>query len=164
MYSVRGPDGKTYGPVPIDVLRQWVREGRVLPTTMVVEMDSGFEVSASTVPGLFSAMPGSPAQPPSPYPRAQNVHQPLPGFSPSAQNDLNMGWTYFGIGTFGCVCCTILAWIFYPLAIVNANKVLAAGDQRGQTLKMLSIIFLIVSVVFLILSLTLNLVPLIMGL
>jgi hypothetical protein len=160
MYSVRGPDGKLYGPVPIDVLRQWVREGRILPTTMVIEQDSGFEVMANTIPGLFSPGPADWSQPPSPYPRSQNSYQPAAGYAaPLTQQDLNTGWTYFGIGTFGCVCCTILALIFYPMAIMNANKVLAAGDQRGQTLKILSIIFLILAIVALIFSIAFNLIP-----
>lgn len=145
MYTVRGPDGNVYGPVSIDVLRQWVREGRVLPTTMVTEVETGFEVAASSLPGLFTMGPTDWSQPPSPYPRTQPGSGPVPGYSPQTQQELSMGWTYFGIGVFGCFCCAVLSWIFYPLAIVNANRVIAAGDQRGQTLKILSIVFLVLA-------------------
>lgn len=136
-----------YGPVSIDVLRQWVREGRVLPETMVTEVETGFEVAASSVPGLFTTGPSDWSQPPSPYPRTQPGYVPGPIYSPAAQQDLTIAWTFFGIGVFGCLCCSLLSWVFYPLAIVNANKVIAAGDPRGQTLKTLSIVFLVLAAI-----------------
>jgi hypothetical protein len=149
MYSFRAHDGKVYGPVPFATLQQWAQQGRILPTSTLIEQATGKEMLAAELPGLFAQEPpaGGWAEPPqqSPYPRQT---APQYGNPP----ELGTGWTYFGIGAFGCLCCALLSWIFFPLAIVNANKVLARGDGRGQTLKVLSIVFLILSVVAVVLN------------
>jgi hypothetical protein len=145
MYSFRASDGKYYGPVPLETLRQWVAESRVVPTSTIIDHESGRECFASEIPNLFptEGPPKDWSTPPpeTPYPRG-------PGYSPSAPNaDLSTGWTLFGVGVFGCLFCGIVAWICFPLAIANANKALAIGDQRATTLKTLSIVFLVLSIV-----------------
>jgi hypothetical protein len=41
VYSIDGADGRTYGPVEIDVLVQWAREGRVVSKSAVTDHDTG---------------------------------------------------------------------------------------------------------------------------
>jgi TM2 domain-containing membrane protein YozV len=41
LYSIVGADDKEYGPVDINVLVQWAREGRIVARTTVVEHGSG---------------------------------------------------------------------------------------------------------------------------
>jgi hypothetical protein len=48
-YYVLAVDGKTYGPVDPDGLRQWVREGRIVAATRLREEESGREVAASDI-------------------------------------------------------------------------------------------------------------------
>ena len=50
-------EGKEYGPVDLDVLREWKREGRVLPTNEVRGVDVDLWTTAAKIPDLF----GSPA-------------------------------------------------------------------------------------------------------
>ena len=68
-YYVQGSDGKTYGPVEITELEQWVREGRVLRDTKLRSAENGAEVEAHAVPQLhlvFASM--TPAVAPPLYP------------------------------------------------------------------------------------------------
>ena len=63
-YWVQSPDGREYGPVDLGGLMQWVREGRVLPSTPV-RKNADAAVAASLLPevsGLF--VPAAPALPP----------------------------------------------------------------------------------------------------
>ncbi len=72
-YYLIGPDGAQYGPADINILRQWVKEGRVNQTTPLVEEGSLRPLRASEIPGLFETPSGYPSSPwssaPSPYPR-----------------------------------------------------------------------------------------------
>jgi uncharacterized membrane protein len=59
-YFVASPDGKEYGPVDVQGLLQWVREGRVLKATLI-RKGSADPVPAETLPELVVAF--SPAPP-----------------------------------------------------------------------------------------------------
>lgn len=150
MFSVLGADGRVYGPVDLDTLRQWVAERRVVPTTEVIEIATQRRMPASYVPGLFDSRPGETwAQPPrSPYPRKFNT-QPV---SPAGA-DLTTGWVFFALGAVGCVTCAILSLVFFPLAIAQANRPEVSLSQAASTLRILSIIFLVLSVLSLVLYL-----------
>ncbi len=60
MYSVIGADGQLYGPVPMDTLKQWCREGRILPTTSLMPAGSSQMLRASDIAELhpFFVQPG----------------------------------------------------------------------------------------------------------
>ncbi len=66
MYKILGADGKEYGPVTADTLRQWVREGRANAQTQVQPVaESGWK-SLATVPefaDIFAAAPPQAAPP-----------------------------------------------------------------------------------------------------
>jgi hypothetical protein len=64
MYKVRGIDGKEYGPVSAEVLRQWLSERRLTPQTMVQQEGSTEWRPVSSVPELASLF-GTPMPPPS---------------------------------------------------------------------------------------------------
>jgi hypothetical protein len=54
--------GKEYGPVDLDVLREWKREGRLLSANEArLESESQWS-SAGAIPGLFQSMPLAPSQ------------------------------------------------------------------------------------------------------
>lgn len=81
-YFVTGSDGNQYGPVEGDVLQQWVREGRVLPSTMLKDAASGRDFAASSLPGLFQpAAPQAPAPPMTPPPGTGTGNPAQPNFS-----------------------------------------------------------------------------------
>jgi hypothetical protein len=68
-YYVLAVDGKTYGPVDLEGLKQWVREGRIVASTRLRDASTGLDVTASDVPelreqlGFGSPPPGSSWQP-----------------------------------------------------------------------------------------------------
>jgi len=61
--------GKEYGPANIDTLREWKREGRLLPENEARNMGADLWSTAAAIPGLFEAATsganaGSPIEPP----------------------------------------------------------------------------------------------------
>src|SRR5213593_4463262 len=61
--------GKEYGPADIDTLREWKREGRLLPENEARNTGADLWSTAAAIPGLFdlaATMPiaGQPTQPP----------------------------------------------------------------------------------------------------
>ena len=46
-------EGKEYGPADIDTLREWKREGRVLPQNEARNAGADLWSTAATIPGLF---------------------------------------------------------------------------------------------------------------
>ena len=61
--------GKEYGPANIDTLREWKREGRLLPENEARNMGADLCSTAAAIPGLFEAATsganaGSPIEPP----------------------------------------------------------------------------------------------------
>ena len=66
-FWVVAADGKEYGPVPLETLILWVREGRVVPTTRI-RRDDGEPAEARTFPELAGPLgegPSRPGEPPS---------------------------------------------------------------------------------------------------
>ncbi len=56
MYGVVGTDGVVYGPVPVAALFEWVAQGRIVPTTTLIDWQ-GRHLAASAVPELQGAFP-----------------------------------------------------------------------------------------------------------
>lgn len=71
MYRIIGADGKSYGPVPTEQLRQWIREGRVngwtqvqaegatdwRPASAFPELSAGFSSGGTGTPPRLGAGP-----------------------------------------------------------------------------------------------------------
>ena len=79
MYTVVGGDGQRYGPVDMDTLTQWIKEGRILPTTNLIDPIDGRTLQAQDAPVLYGMFPTATAVPPS----APGMGQP-PGYFPSS--------------------------------------------------------------------------------
>ena len=62
-WTARGEDGREYGPVPFEVLRRWVAEGRVVDDSRVRREGGVFEPAAS-FPELALLFPRDAAPPP----------------------------------------------------------------------------------------------------
>jgi hypothetical protein len=60
MYKILGGDGKEYGPVTADTLRQWLAEGRANAQTMVLAEGGSNWVALGSLPE-FAAAPVAPA-------------------------------------------------------------------------------------------------------
>src|SRR5262245_39879395 len=63
MFKIRGADGKEYGPVTVDQLRQWIREGRAGAQTQVQPVETTTWSPLSQLPAfaeLFASPPPLP--------------------------------------------------------------------------------------------------------
>lgn len=76
---ITGADGREYGPVTFDQLREWKDDNRVGPNTQIRNFHTGQVLVASAVPGLFAApqvvAPAHWSQPPAP---GSVVYNPAP--------------------------------------------------------------------------------------
>jgi hypothetical protein len=85
MYKVLGSDGKEYGPVTADQLREWAAQGRANGQTMVQADGTTGWKALGTVPELAGLVGGAPAgalppiapQPPAP---ARAATAPIPNY------------------------------------------------------------------------------------
>src|ERR1051325_5187828 len=65
-YQIIGSDGAQYGPIALEQLRAWIREGRVSRDTQVQRSDRQIWMTAGQFAELGFALPASPAQNASP--------------------------------------------------------------------------------------------------
>ena len=103
MYNIIGSDGKQYGPISLEQMRQWIAEGRVNAQTRVQAAGGGEWKPAAEFPelGLASALgrPGAGAAPPA-----------LPAGQAEGQQK-GMAITSFVLGLLSLVCFGLLAGI-----------------------------------------------------
>ena len=120
MYKIRGADGKEYGPVTIEQLRQWIVEGRANSQTYVQGPDSTEWKPLSGYPELAALLPtvaSGVATPPGPG-------QPLGGTAPNIPSYL---WQSIVLTLCCCLPFGVVAIVFSS----QVNSKLAAGDVTG---------------------------------
>jgi len=104
MYKIIGADGKPYGPISLEQMRQWIAEGRVNARTRVQEAGAADWKTAAEFPELGFApaggVPGAGPSSPRPLPTGQAAGQ---------QNGL--ATTSFVLGLLSLVCFGFLAGI-----------------------------------------------------
>jgi prepilin-type processing-associated H-X9-DG protein len=117
MYRVLGADGKEYGPVTSEVLRQWISQGRANAQTSVkAEGDAEWQFLAS-VPEFaadFTATPGMAA------PSA------VPGAPPKTSG---MAITSLVLGVLGLFTCGVTSLVGLILGIMALLKVNRSGGR-----------------------------------
>ena len=97
MYKILGADGKEYGPIRIEQMRQWIAEGRVHPQTRVQETGAGEWKTAAEFPEFGFTSPagtagGGASSPP-----------PLAAGQPAAQQK-GLAITSLVLGVLSLVC------------------------------------------------------------
>jgi hypothetical protein len=71
------PDGNRYGPTDLATLRDWVRQGRVPPTAMLEDADSGVQRAVDSFAELRTARDNPQSgSVESPTPRSRETHSP----------------------------------------------------------------------------------------
>jgi len=70
MYKIIGADGKEYGPISVDQLRQWLNEGRVNAQSKVLAEGATEWKTLADIPELVGTTPVPPPSPPSFHPGA----------------------------------------------------------------------------------------------
>ena len=95
MYKVIGDDGKEYGPVSLEDLKQWVAQGRVNAQTRLRPEGAGEWRTASQLPEITALLLG-PAVMPTPAP-------PLPSAVPEGRLRKGLAITSFVFGLILCL-------------------------------------------------------------
>jgi hypothetical protein len=147
-YLVAAPDGKEYGPVTLDQLREWVQQDRVRPDTQLKNFHTGQPMPASAVPGLFGVATPPPAanwsQPPAPglaY---------APGFQSARPADDGKG-IFFGVIA-RCALAIVLFFVLHGIGLIFSGYALfyaiqskANGHKYGiASLAIASVTFVII--------------------
>jgi len=141
-YFVIASDGQRYGPADVQTLNQWAAEGRVLPTSMLEEVQTLQRLPASSVLVFGSAPPSEPqtyAAPPNyaNYPRANNFDD--------GSKEMQTAWI---CGVLGLFCCGI---ILGAVGLSNALTAKKKGHPSSQGAIVLNSIAIVISVGLLIL-------------
>lgn len=93
MFNIIGADGKQYGPVSTDQIRQWVREGRANGNTQVQAVGSADWKPIAAVPELADVFAGMSVPP--------TMAPPVANAAPRAQNKLAAGLCGILLGGLG---------------------------------------------------------------
>ena len=145
MYKLIGADGKEYGPVSADQLRQWISEGRANYETSVLT-ENAVEWRPLGAFAEFAAALAA-ATPPATF-------RPLYSGSSTRTNGMAIAGFVLGLfSVFSCICCCVsppsatLGLIFSCLSLsqINANP-----QQTGRSM---AITGLVLSILGLLLSL-----------
>jgi hypothetical protein len=118
MYRIIGGDGKEYGPVPLETIKQWVQEGRIGPRTRIQGSDSTEWRSAPELPELSNLFPSRPVEP-------APVVVP-----PQGEPQKGLAITSFVLGLLSMVCFAFLTGI--PAIICGHIAHNRARRQPGQ--------------------------------
>ncbi len=126
MYKIIGGDGKEYGPVTAEVLRQWIVEGRAASQTKVLAEGATDWKLLADLPEFRSVLAGPPVSGVAPAP----IAAPPPS-APRTNSLAVTGLVLGGISlTFGLCCCSGLP--FSVAAIVCSALALAQISKEPQ--------------------------------
>lgn len=133
MYKILGADKREYGPVTLDVLRQWITDRRVNGQTMIqAEGTPGwrpaaeFPEFADALKAQASAPPPTPSAPSPAGPAAAPVYTPAP-MSSAKTSGMAIAALVLGIlSPFSCGITAIPGLILGIIALVNI------GNSKGQ--------------------------------
>jgi prepilin-type processing-associated H-X9-DG protein len=119
MYRILGADGKEYGPVTAEVLRQWISQGRANARTQVKPKGGAEWQTLASVPEFEPAFVAAPsAAPPQPLPAA-----------PAEAKTSGMAITSLVLGLLGLFTCGVTSLVGLILGIVALLKVNRSGGR-----------------------------------
>lgn len=148
MYKIIGTDGKEYGPVSADTVREWVAQGRADARTRVLVEGATEWKTLGELPEFLVGQPGpSPAVPPQPFPTSTSVTEKRTNVLATT----GLVLAIFSI-TLGLCCCygfpfNIAGLICSVIALTQINR-----DPLGQQGKGLALAGIVISVVSLLLA------------
>jgi hypothetical protein len=123
-YFVLTPDGQRYGPADVQTLAVWASEGRVLPTSILENVQTLERLPANAVLGqafATSAPPPTYGAPPS------FANYPRPAYLDSGSREMSTAWTCAILSIFGCMCYAGI--LLGPIAIWQAS----IARKKGAT-------------------------------
>jgi Interferon-induced transmembrane protein/GYF domain 2 len=120
MFKIIGGDGRQYGPVSADQIRQWIAEGRASAQTLA-QAEGSVEWKALGLFPEFAAaatppvMPSTPPVPPAPAFQPQQQHVP----------------SYLVPAILSTICCCLPIGIVSIVYAAQVNGKLQSGDMAG---------------------------------
>ena len=154
MYKIIGADGKEYGPITTDVLRQWLAEGRVNAQTKVLPEAATEWESLAEIPELAGLLASAVASLPS-APGPISI-APIPRNNSQAVAGLTLGILAM---TLGICCCYGLPFSIPGIicSLVALNQIKSDPvTQKGRNLAIVGLVLSIVSILIGILLLVLG--------
>jgi cytochrome c biogenesis protein CcdA len=118
MYKILGADQKEYGPVTLEQLKQWVREGRANAQTLIQGPDSTEWKPLGTFPEMAGMATAAPAPPPA---------GPVYGTATAAANVPTYLWQSIVV----TLCCCLPLGVVAIIYSAQVNSKLSAGDMTG---------------------------------
>ena len=138
-YRIIGADGRMYGPIGLEQIRQWLAEGRADSRTPVYAEGAADWTYLGLLPELAAQFAA-----PSPAPTA-----PQPSVAPErGTNGLAIAGLVCALLSWSCCCCppfSVLGIIFSALALLQISR--QAQPQPGR---MIAILGLALSVLYII--------------
>ena len=127
MYKIIGNDGKTYGPVNVEKIREWIAQGRVDSRTAVIA-DGGEWTFLGLLPEFARELVGAP--PIMSPPRINGI---------SARNTNRFATAGFVCGLISLTCCcgcpfNVLGLVFSIIALMQINGQMQKQDGWGLAL------------------------------
>jgi len=139
MYKIIGADLKEYGPVSVEQLRQWIREGRVNGQTKVQVADSTEWKSMADCPEFADVWPKTPQSLPTPS-------VPITPMPAQPRNSQTAVWSLVtGIASLLCCCICILGPVAIVLGIVALSQLKSHPELTGRGFAITGIVLGIVS-------------------
>jgi hypothetical protein len=124
MYRIIGADGRDYGPVGADELRQWISEGRANAQSLVQAADSPEWRPLGNLTEFAHLLGALSAKAPPPMPM-----MPLGSAASTKTNGLAIAGFIFGLlstPTFCCCClhipCALLGLVFSSVALAQISQ------------------------------------------
>ena len=156
MYKIIGADGKEYGPITTDQLRQWIAEGRANAQTKVLPEGAAEWKSLAEIPALAALLAATPVAAP--------VPAPLPTLAPRRTNAMAVVGMVMGILSIMLVCCchglpfNLLGIIFSVVALSQIKQDPVNQQGKGMAIAglILSLLSVLLSIILLLLGVAIS--------
>jgi len=155
-YFVIADDGAKYGPADIQTLNEWIRDGRILPSTLIEEEGSGARLAASSVAGLTfeersatapSQEYASPASNSNYWQNPPYANYGAAGVAGSTETTI--AWV---LGVVGALLCCCGGFLFSSAGVFFAWLGTRKGNPRAQQALVFNGVILVITLFFAALS------------
>jgi hypothetical protein len=153
-WTLRTPDGQTFGPVPRGELDRWRAEGRITPQSQLLEEGTSQwlwagqvfpQIQSFAADSPFAAGPGAPLNPYTPPPSGGAYNWPASGYRFREQH---RGGAILAMSIVGILFCQFVAIASFIMAITDLGKMSKGTmDPAGRGLTIAGLVISSMSLV-----------------